>query len=91
MPQFLIALAATWKAGAIVVPVNPMLTQRERAVILDDSGRTAADRARVAGRRGDADVTLVVTTSELDYLGRDVPPLLRGVRARPRAARPARR
>ena len=38
MPQFLIALAAAWKAGAAVVPVNPMLTPGERAVLLADSG-----------------------------------------------------
>ena len=51
VPQFVIALIAGWKLGAIVVPVNPMLTQRERAGAAERLGRAGADRARVAGRR----------------------------------------
>lgn len=37
-PQYVVALLATWKAGAIAVAVNPMLTAREVRLILDDSG-----------------------------------------------------
>ena len=33
-----ISAIAIWKLGAIVVPINPMLRERERQVILDDSG-----------------------------------------------------
>ena len=50
MPQFLIALAAAWKAGAAVVPVNPMLTPRERAVLLEDSGARVLIALEALGR-----------------------------------------
>ena len=66
MPQFLIALAAAWKAGAAVVPVNPMLTPRERAVLLADSG--ARVLIALEALAADADVAHVITTSPLDYL-----------------------
>jgi long-chain acyl-CoA synthetase len=36
VPEFAIATLATWKAGAIVVPINPMLKEREVRVLLDD-------------------------------------------------------
>ena len=36
VPQFVIALIAAWKAGAIGVPVNPMLKTRELTAILTD-------------------------------------------------------
>ena len=75
MPQFLIALEATWKAGAIFVPVNPMLTPRERAVILDDSGA----RLLIALESLAGDIDGAVTTSELDYLD-EIPPLLARVK-----------
>ena len=55
MPQWLLALVGAWKAGAAVVPVSPMYTPRERAVMLEDSGarvlivlegsRASADRS----------------------------------------------
>src|ERR1700761_5273858 len=38
VPQFLIAMIATWKAGGIAVAINPMNRQRELEQILDDSG-----------------------------------------------------
>src|SRR3954453_3405997 len=37
-PQFVIASIAAWKAGAIVVPVNPMYRSRELGLVLEDSG-----------------------------------------------------
>jgi long-chain acyl-CoA synthetase len=36
VPEFVIAVLAAWKAGAIAVPVNPMLKEREVRVLLDD-------------------------------------------------------
>src|SRR5215470_2560256 len=77
VPQFVIAMLATWKAGGIAVPVNPMNRARELDAVLRDSGtrvlvclqtlyRDVA--ARVAA---DAGVAAVVTTSELEYLARD--------------------
>ncbi|MDR3097764.1 MAG: AMP-binding protein [Paraburkholderia sp.] len=38
VPQFVIALVAAWKIGAIAVPINPMNRARELRVLLADSG-----------------------------------------------------
>ena len=79
VPQFVIGLLGTWKAGAIAVPINPMNRARELELLLTDSGArvlvclqslyrdVAAD---VVGRTG---VQTVVTTSELDHQSRDDP------------------
>src|SRR3954452_15541837 len=90
VPQFLVAMVATWKAEAITVPVNPMYKARELREILDDSGAKGlvaleslyADVA--AGVVGATYVRAVVTTSPLDFVDGDPPPALAGVeRARP--------
>ncbi|MEA2254345.1 MAG: long-chain acyl-CoA synthetase, partial [Solirubrobacteraceae bacterium] len=83
VPQFPIAALAAWKAGAIAVSVNPMLKQRELDTLLNDSGAVAlvtheslwrdVARATVPG----TSVATVVTTSELDFLGDEVPVPLR--------------
>jgi long-chain acyl-CoA synthetase len=77
VPQFVIGLVGTWKAGGIAVAVNPMNRQRELELLLTDSGArvlvclqglyrdVAAD---VVGRTG---VQTVITTSELEYQTRD--------------------
>ena len=84
VPQFVIAMVATWKAGGIMVSINPMNKDRELRLLLDDSGARAlitheALYAEVAaGVVPDTDVDIVITTSELDYLD-DVPALLEGV------------
>jgi len=39
--QFVIAMLAAWKLGAITVPVNPMLKERELRYVLADSGAKA--------------------------------------------------
>src|SRR3954454_20179217 len=41
VPQFVLAMLATWKAGAIMVSANPMLKQKELAALLADCGATA--------------------------------------------------
>lgn len=41
MPQFFIGLVAAWKAGGIMVAVNPMNREREVTYILQDSGAKA--------------------------------------------------
>src|SRR3979409_1002885 len=41
VPQFLIAMLATWKAGGIMVSVSPMLKHKELAAQLSDSGAAA--------------------------------------------------
>ena len=38
IPQVLIAVLAAWKCGAVVVPCNPMLRERELVKVLSDSG-----------------------------------------------------
>jgi long-chain acyl-CoA synthetase len=74
VPQFVIALLAAWKLGAIAVPVNPMLKERELRYVLVDSGARAvislADLWNSVGARAveGTGVTLAVTTSPLDYL-----------------------
>ena len=77
VPQFVVAMLATWKAGGIAVPVNPMNRARELDAVLRDSGTRvlvclqSLYRDVAAGVVGDTDVTAVVTTSELDYRARD--------------------
>jgi long-chain acyl-CoA synthetase len=85
VPQFLISMVATWKAGGIMVSVNPMNKERELELLLTDSGskvlvcheslygsvaRNVLDRTKV---------DLVVTTSELEYQTRNDPRLFKGV------------
>jgi long-chain acyl-CoA synthetase len=84
VPQFVIAMLAAWKLGAIAVPVNPMLKERELRYVLADSGAKALislqDLWNAVGARaveGTA-VTVAVTTSPLDYLDHPPPPLLAG-------------
>jgi long-chain acyl-CoA synthetase len=87
VPQFPIAMIATWKAGGIMVSVSPMLKHKELAAQLSDSGAAGLvtleslwdEVAREVVR--DVDVPIVVTTSELDFLD-DVPPLLAGAERR---------
>jgi long-chain acyl-CoA synthetase len=38
VPAYLVAVAAAWKCGAAVVPVNPMNRERELTLQLEDSG-----------------------------------------------------
>jgi long-chain acyl-CoA synthetase len=89
MPQFVIAMLATWKAGGIMVSVSPMLKHKELTALLQDSGASAvitleslwAEVARDVVPN--SDVRTVVTTSELDYLDRLPAPLAGARRTRP--------
>src|SRR5947207_8987756 len=77
VPQFVIGMLATWKAGGVAVPVNPMYRSRELEAVLNDSGARvlvcleSLYRDVAAGVVGDTGVAAVVTTSELDYRARD--------------------
>lgn len=79
VPQFLIGMVATWKAGGIMVSINPMNRERELDYLLKDSGARAlicheqlyADVA--ASVVPDTDVSIVLTTSELAYQTRNDP------------------
>ncbi|MFB7494939.1 class I adenylate-forming enzyme family protein [Streptomyces sp. NPDC056161] len=72
-PHFVLAVLGAWKAGAIVVPVNPMYKSAEVAHVLRDSGATAlicAERAWAGYLRttaADSPVRIVLTTGELDF------------------------
>lgn len=85
VPQYVIALLATWKAGGIAVAANPMLKARELRLILDDSCAAvlicmddlyeAHGREAVAG----SSVRQVQTTSALEYQSRLDPRLFGGM------------
>lgn len=85
VPQFLVSMLATWKAGGVLVSINPMSRARELAYLLKDSGVTVlialeglyddVGRGVVPG----TDVSLVLTTSELDHQTRDDQRLFAGV------------
>src|SRR5690348_661977 len=85
VPQFVIALVGTWKAGAVAVSVSPMNREREVGLLLRDSGATALvclERLYVdvaAGALDGSAVRLVVTTSELEHQTRTDPRVLAGV------------
>ena len=85
VPQFVIAMIATWKAGGIMVSVSPMLKHKELAAQLVDSGSTALITLEslwnTVGREvvPDTQVRTVITTSEVEFLD-EVPDLLAGAR-----------
>src|SRR4051795_6473767 len=87
VPAFLVAMVATWKAGAIMVSVNPMYRRRELEEILVDSGAVALVALEslfgdvAADVVGATDVRAVITTSERDLLDDSAPEpaLLAGV------------
>ncbi len=82
VPQFPMLMIACWKAGAIMVSVNPMLRHEEVRTLLDDSGATVLVTLEslwgdVASEVvPDTDVREVITTSELDFLDGEPPALL---------------
>jgi len=79
VPQFVIGLVGTWKAGAIGVSVNPMNRARELELLLSDSG--ASVLVCLQGLHRDVAATVlpgtgvrtVLTTSELDFQTRNDP------------------
>ncbi|WP_179401011.1 class I adenylate-forming enzyme family protein [Burkholderia guangdongensis] len=99
LPQFVIALVAAWKLGAVAVPVNPMNRARELRVLLADSGARMlvcheslyADvvhpfllqEAEAAARGEPAVQTAVMTTSELEWQTRNDPRLFSNAQRRP--------
>ncbi|WTB00291.1 AMP-binding protein [Streptomyces avidinii] len=93
-PHFVLAVLAAWKAGAVVVPLNPMYKSGEVEHILRDSGAAAlvcegrAWTAYVREAARDSAVRTVLTTSDLDFQTRNDPRLFGP--APDRAAAPAR-
>jgi long-chain acyl-CoA synthetase len=90
VPAFPIAAIAAWKLGAIVVPINPMLRERELRGILADSGATALislEALHDGVARAvlpETSVATAITSSPLDHLD-DVPPAMAGVEPAPQA------
>src|SRR3712207_393488 len=88
VPQFVIAMVAAWKAGGVMVSINPMSRKRELSYLLKDSGATVlvsleALYDEVAREVvPDTEVRLVLTTSELEFQTRDDERLFAGVRRR---------
>lgn len=73
IPQFVIAMIAAWKAGGMLVSINPMSRERELTYLLEDSGATV-----LLSQEGlydqfarhvvpESTVRLALTTSELEY------------------------
>ncbi|MEU6369738.1 AMP-binding protein [Streptomyces sp. NPDC046931] len=90
-PHFVIALLGAWKAGATVVPVNPMYKSGEVTHVLKDaevSALVCADRAWEAYLRDTAagsPVRIVLTACELDLQTRGDARVLTFERAEPAA------
>jgi long-chain acyl-CoA synthetase len=73
VPQYVIALLATWKLGGIAVAINPMLTPREIVKLVADSTPVAfvamseSYTDELAEMLGGSSVTRVITTSAVDF------------------------
>ena len=89
IPQALIAVIGTWKAGGIVVSINPMSRQRELTTLLTDCGATAIlaqeDLWEIAAEVVPTTaVRIAFTTSPLEFQTRVDPRLFEGMtRTRP--------
>src|SRR3954447_19399496 len=85
VPQFVIAMVATWKAGGVMVSINPMSRERELSYLLKDSGASVlVSLEALYGEVArdvvpDTDVRLVLTTSELEFQTRNDERLLKGI------------
>ncbi|MFC9240409.1 class I adenylate-forming enzyme family protein [Streptomyces decoyicus] len=89
-PHFVLALLGVWKAGGVVVPVNPMYKSAEMRHILDDAEVSAvicADRTWDGFLRATAaeapSVRMALTAWERDLQTRDDRRVLRGERLGP--------
>ncbi len=77
VPQFVISMVAAWKAGGVMVSINPMSRVRELSYLLKDSGATVlVSLESLYGEIAqqvvpDTDVRLVLTTSELEFQTRN--------------------
>src|SRR5829696_4638836 len=85
VPQFVIAMVGAWKAGGVMVSINPMSRKRELSYLLKDSGATVLvsleslydEVAREVVP--ETDVRLVLTTSELEFQTRNDERLFAGL------------
>src|SRR3954453_5840802 len=85
VPQFVIAMVAAWKAGGVMVSINPMSRARELSYLLKDSGATVLISLETlydeVAREvvPETDLRLVLTTSELEFQTRNDERLFAGV------------
>jgi len=87
VPQFLVATYASWKLGAIAVPLNPMYKEKELAYFCQDSGAkfyfTLDEIANGLDLTflKETSVEDIITTSPLDMLstGHAPPNMLKGI------------
>lgn len=77
-PQFLIAELGVWKIGAVLVPLNPLYSERELRMALSNSGAEIAivlsqfyEHLRTS--RADTSLKRIIVTNIKEYL----PPMLR--------------
>jgi long-chain acyl-CoA synthetase len=88
VPQFVISMVAAWKAGGVMVSINPMSRKRELSYLLKDSGATVLisletlydEVAREVAP--ETDLRLVLTTSELEFQTRNDERLFAGMTRR---------
>jgi long-chain acyl-CoA synthetase len=79
IPQFVIAQYAVWKAGGIVVPLNPMYKEKELEYYFRDSGAkmlvalSSAYEAVAGNSVRQMKLEAVITTSGLEFLPPDEP------------------
>jgi long-chain acyl-CoA synthetase len=79
MPQFVIAQYAVWKAGGIVVPLNPMYKEKELEYYFRDSGAkmlvslSSAYEMVAKNIAPQIGLEAVITTSGLEFLPPDEP------------------
>jgi len=85
VPQFVIAMVGAWKAGGVMVSINPMSRTRELSYLLKDSGATVLVSLEALYEQvardvvPDTDVRLVLTTSELEFQTRNDERLFAGM------------
>ena len=85
VPQFVISMVAAWKAGGIMVSINPMSRTRELSYLLKDSGATVLVALETLYDQvardvvPETDVRLVLTTSELEFQTRNDERLFKGI------------
>jgi long-chain acyl-CoA synthetase len=85
VPQFVIAMVAAWKAGGVMVSINPMSRTRELSYLLKDSGAkvlVSLEALYDSVARDvvpETDVELVLTTSELEFQTRNDERLFAGM------------
>jgi long-chain acyl-CoA synthetase len=88
VPQFLLTMVATWKAGAMMISINPMWREREIGHVLGDAKASALVTHEslygdvAASVVPGTAVRAVITTSELDFVGGPPPAVMSKVQRR---------